>query len=94
VHRKWRGYRRALGRSNKLGGVENGLSMHYSNDIVAKLICVKYLHGFCEDADREQCDHHEPHAPSWTCNDRHIICEDGTPTECLPMLEEPDQAVN
>lgn len=58
--------------------------------MTVKMICVKYIHGFCADKDAERCEHHLPHAPSLTCNDPRVCCGDNGPSECLPILGEVD----
>jgi len=55
--------------------------------MVVRLICAKYLRGECTDDEAEVCEHRLPHRPSIVCNDPLIVCDDGFPTRCIPVLD-------
>ncbi|MEN6616992.1 MAG: hypothetical protein ABFD12_10590 [Syntrophorhabdus sp.] len=55
--------------------------------MIVRLICAKYLKGECKDSDAENCEHHRPHRPSIVCNDPFIVCDDGRPTRCIPVID-------
>ncbi|HOD74893.1 MAG TPA: hypothetical protein PKJ17_02625 [Syntrophorhabdaceae bacterium] len=58
--------------------------------MTVRLICAKYLQGQCRDENPEACEHHAPHRPSVVCNDPLIVCDDGSPTRCIPILDDID----
>jgi hypothetical protein len=46
--------------------------------------------GQCEEEEAHVCEHSKPHLPSMVCNDPLIVCDDGSPTRCIPILDDID----
>ena len=55
--------------------------------MIVRFICAKYLKGECSDEEARACEHRLIHRPSIVCNDPLIVCDDGTPTHCIPVLD-------
>ncbi|HBL23966.1 MAG TPA: hypothetical protein DDZ40_07590 [Deltaproteobacteria bacterium] len=58
--------------------------------MIVRFICSKYLMGQCEDEEAQACEHCKPHRPSMVCNDPLIVCDDGSPTRCIPIIDDID----
>jgi hypothetical protein len=70
--------------------LERGKKRNFYDKItrmIIRLICAKYLNGECSDEDVETCEHRRVHRPSVVCNDPLIVCDDGSPTRCIPVLD-------
>lgn len=55
--------------------------------MIVRFICAKYFAGECRDDEVETCEHRRPHRASIVCNDPLIVCDDGSPTRCIPVLD-------